>query len=164
MAEVSLFNDVEAAKLAATAERNGHTFYTEAARFCESRQAVHALKMLADQEEAHRSRFDALAASLAARRAESWNNPAAEGYIRALVQTSIFPNVDAARALGRALETEEEAFRLALKVEKDSVLFYTAAAQSARSREAGTTFAQIAEEEKKHLVSVQSLLAKARKT
>lgn len=41
---------------------------------------------------------------------------------------------------------------------KDSVFFYTGAAEGARSPEAAAVFAQIAAEEKTHVVTVQASL------
>ena len=160
MVETSAMNDVEAAKLAVMVERIGYAFYTTAAQSSASRQVTRMFRTLAQQEEVHRERFEGLAASLSARHRDAWNNAAMEAYIRALYDTAIFPDVETAHALAQVIESEEAALRLALKVEKDSVLFYSAAAGAATSQDTSGTFSQIAEEEKTHVVTIQSYLAK----
>ena len=160
MTAAGALNDVEAAKLAVTVEKVGYAFYTQAGQSCESRQAARTFRSLAQQEDVHRGRFEALAASLLTKHRDHWNDPAAEAYIRALIDTGIFPDVETAHALARVLETDEDALRLALKVEKDSVLFYTAAAGAATSPDTASAFSTIAEEEKTHVVTIQSQLGK----
>jgi rubrerythrin len=161
MPDVGSMNDVEAAKLAVTIEKIGYAFYTAAAQASDSRQVARMFRTLAQQEEVHRGRFEGLAASLIAQHRERWDIPTMEAYLRALFDTAIFPDVETAQALAQVLEAEEDALRLALKVEKDSVLFYSSAAGAARARDTAVTFAQIADEEKTHVVTIQSCLAKA---
>lgn len=160
MPETERMNDVEAAKLAVSVEEIGAAFYNEIGQRTDANRVRRIVRMLAGQEEVHRKRFEALAASLAARSPEYWDDPTIEAYIRAIVHTGIFPDAAAAQALARSLETAADALRLALKVEKDSVLFYTTAAGTARSDAAAAAFGEISEEEKTHVQYVQSYLAK----
>ncbi len=77
-------------------------------------------------------------------------------YLRALIDSSVFPNDDVAREVAARAASTAEALQFAIGAEKDSILFYTEMKDlvPAKEREAVD---RIIQEEKKHLRDLSAL-------
>ncbi len=158
MSDVSRFSDVEAAKIAVGLEKDGRAFYLAVANSALDSTTRGLLRQLADAEAKHQVRFEALEQRLVQGGAGYWDDPDVTEYIRALVDTKVFPKEYDARTMAERLSNERAVFEFALQIEKDSVLFYGTAAQHAGDGNARSVFEAIRREEEKHVVWVSERL------
>ena len=84
----------------------------------------------------------------------------AASYLRSLIETGVFNTIDR-KALKKPGEVQ--ALEIGVKVERDSILFYTAVRSSSPNQKARDAMAKIIEIEKSHLVLLGNRLRVARK-
>lgn len=160
MSDVSRFSDVEAAKIAVALEKDGRAFYLAVAENALDSTTRRLLLHLAEAEAMHQARFEALEQKLLLGGGSYWDDPDVTEYIRALVDTKVFPRHYDPRALAERLSNEKAVFEFALQIEKDSVLFYGAAAEHTGDASTRAVFGEIRKEEEKHVVWVSERLRK----
>ena len=160
MSDVSRFSDVEAAKIAVGLEKDGRAFYLAVAEKAADSSARALLKQLAEAEAKHQVRFEALEQKLVLGGGRYWDDPEVTEYIRALMDTKVFPRHYEPEAMAKRLSSERAIFEFALQIEKDSVLFYRTAAEHAEEASASAVFDEIRKEEEKHVVWVSERLRK----
>ncbi len=120
-------------------ESAGYVYYKDLAEKV-SGEVRKLFENLADQERDHSRRFQ----EILGRYEEDFEvSPEVLGYLQALAETSIFPKL-----VEKPPEDLKEAVRLAIEVEKDSVLFYSEILNYVPEKKA---VEEIVEEEKKHL-------------
>jgi rubrerythrin len=72
-------------------------------------------------------------------------------YLKYLVDTGIFTKKGEARRLATEIKTDVDALKIGIRAEKDSILYYTEAANNTKYPAGKMAFEQLANEEKKHL-------------
>lgn len=121
------FSAGEVFEMAKNIERNGARFYRKAADQFERETAAHLLNELAEMEDDHLKTFIEMKAELSAREVESTVfDPYGESglYLQAMASEHVFDvKVDPSEAL-TGTETLEDILKTAIKLEKDSILFY----------------------------------------
>ncbi len=159
---MSLFQAGELVQTAVNIERIGAAFYAALARGAGDTQARLEFSALADAEKDHERTFTSMLERVetAFEPAESYPDEYAS-YMTALSQTAVFPDERAAVRLAKTAATRADALDLAIRAEKDSILFYTGMRRVTREGQQAAVDAIIAEEQA-HLQRLQEMKATAR--
>lgn len=121
------FNADEVFKIGMEVELNGKVFYDEASRVCDSAKLRGILEVLRDQEQAHYETFSKMREDLPSEAAEeNVYDPdgQAAAYLKALADSHVFTSETQAADLARQCKDESELLRVALRLEKDTVLMF----------------------------------------
>jgi rubrerythrin len=158
------FSLLEAVEVALMMEEEGVRFYTLAEQKTGDPEMRKSLAFLRDMEHQHRETFRRLYSDLAEREgtpdAELWLLDAeVASYFRAQVESTVFPAKGAAEAAAAGLHGIIDILGFALRVEKDSILFYQELLAHAPWPEAKDLIEKVVAEERRHLVFVQQKLA-----
>ena len=156
------FNADEIFEMAEQIERNGARFYRKAADAAPNARSRELLLQLAAMEDDHEKTFAAMRAELSQH--ERWevvNDPYGEAvlYLQAFADGHIFDvKVDPSEALtGR--ETMEEVLKLAIGLEKDSIVFYLGIGDMVPGDLGRDRIDEIIREERSHVVLLSQELA-----
>ena len=148
------FNEIEAAKIAQNMERHGLDFYQKAAVRTNDMATRDVLLRLAEDEKKHLARFEELEEILQAdRRAKKGytDDPDLAAYIDRLVETQVFAKEGAVARLADQAGSDYEALAVAIRAERDSILFYQEMMSFIDSNPARAAFSTILDEEREHL-------------
>jgi len=135
--------------IAVQIEANGYDFYSSLAKTQSDKKLEELFMHLAEQERAHQQIFrNLITHTKDSPSLSTWIDEEVSGYLKSLADVSIFPKIERSK---RSL-TLQEAFSLAIDVEKDSIIFYSEllpyTGDERKSVEA------IIAEEKKHLLDL----------
>ena len=148
------FNEIEAAKIAQNMERHGLEFYQKAAAQAKDAATRDVFLRLAEDEKKHLARFEELEEILQAdRRAKKGYSDDADlaAYIDRLVETQVFAEEGAVARLAEQVTSDYEALAVAIRAERDAILFYQEMSDFIDSKAAREAFGRILEEERDHL-------------
>lgn len=155
------FNADEVLQLALNIERNGAEFYKRAAALAQVRSSAAMLQELAAMEEGHEKTFQNMRDNLTdEERKETTYDPhgALPDYLQALADKGVFKKgVGPAKQL-TGDESMEDILRLAIGLEKDSVVFYLALQELVPDRLGGARVDEILREEIGHIAQLGDLL------
>lgn len=160
----AFFNAAEVYEMGEEIERNGDRFYRKALDFTNNPELRDMLTCLADQERDHIALFRELREKLppAASSASPLDDDDVSLYLQSLADSKVFKtSEDVDRVLGQA-KTIEEILDLALRFEKDSILFFQWARDLTREDWGKEKIDALIEEEKKHIVQLGTCAVKAR--
>jgi len=120
-----VFHASEVFEFAQAIEANGRDFYQAMATSARQPEIQQLFARLAREEEQHILDFTQLA-----QRATPYDPPESypgeyEEYMQALVDNSVFPRDLDVKALVREITTDKEALDLAIRFEKDGLLFFS---------------------------------------
>jgi rubrerythrin len=164
---LKFMNDDEAFRVACNLEKEGFDFYIKAAERASSPKTARMFHDLAAAEKKHLALFEGLRSELPKKGEEPWGDEdeMVNRYIRMLVDTGVFTSpTKKERAMKKNL-TEEEALRIGIQTEKDSILFFTDASKLCTNPKGKKAFKSLIEEEKQHLtILAQHLLGLRRST
>ena len=154
---MAVFTASELYDIALGIERNGVAYYESLAQFATDQGLKDAYGKLADMERHHIDVFQAL-------RSKAGIGPVVpqedeneyRGYLRALIDSSVFTNDQVARDMARRAAGPAEALQLALGAEKDSILFYSEMRSLVPQRERDAVD-QIVKEERTHVRELSAL-------
>jgi len=156
------FSDLEALKMAVGMEKEGLAFYEAAAGSVSDEGLAATFRTLAGEEQEHLATFEDMAGELARHKTEEyWDDPEVDAYVRAVVSQKVFPKPELAAGAVAGMASAADALRFALLAEKDTVLFYSLCAESARGNEVRRAFYELVAEERKHIVLMARLLREA---
>ena len=156
------FSDLEALKMSVGMEREGLAFYSAAAESVSDEQLAATFRTLAAEEKKHLVTFEDMAGELArAKTEEYWDDPDVDAYVRAVVSQKVFPKPEGAAGAVAGMASVADALRFALGAEKDTVLFYSLCAESARGNEVRKAFYELVAEERKHVALLGRMLREA---
>jgi len=150
----TFFNEIEAAKIAQNMERHGLEFYQKTAARTNDMATRDMFLRLAEDEKKHLARFEELEEILQAdRRAKKGytDDPDLASYIDRLVETQVFAEEGAVARLAREGKSDYEALAVAIRAERDSILFYQEMLDFIDTKAAREAFSRILEEERDHL-------------
>lgn len=158
------FSILEAVEVALMMEEEGVRFYALAERQTGDAELKKLFALLREREHQHIDTFRRLYSDLAARNAdpdaELWLlDPELSAYFRAAVDSLVFPAKGAAETAIAGLRGAEELLRFALRLEKESLLFYHDLLGHAPWPEARALLEKVMAEERRHVAFIQEKLA-----
>jgi rubrerythrin len=123
------FSGKDILEIAQRIELNGEAFYREARGIVQNKDLQELFLYLERQEKIHYNDFKRLAKLGEENKFTSYSQIAeAEEmtlYLNALADSKIFTDSKAGAELGRNVKSDEEAIKIAIGLEKDSILFYS---------------------------------------
>ena len=134
-------------------ERSGAAFYEYLVNAARDLRAQVMYKYLADTEKDHLRTFQALRADVGDYGYPTPSSDEYAAYLDALVKSAVFTNDKAARTLAAKASSDSEAIEIAIRAEKDSILFYTAIKDLVRLPDIGV-LDKIVDEERSHLTQL----------
>jgi rubrerythrin len=122
---VVLLQATDMFEMAMQVEKSGEAFYRAAASKVGAHEVGALFEDLAVQEVKHYEFFQSLFHSIRGRpllTVDQWDEY--QGYLGATVQSAFFEGPDKALALAETVEDEQEAVRMAIDFEKETLLFF----------------------------------------
>lgn len=119
------FNVLEVMEMAKDIEKRGKDFYLKHAEASEDRDVRELFRRLAADEEEHYRKLAKLTKELNEGQAEAeyLYDEEVSSYFNSLVEFSVFPPLDSKESI-EALNDIDKALKLAVRAEKDAILFY----------------------------------------
>ncbi len=157
---MAVFTAVEALNMALQIEKNGEAFYEAAARKVQDGEIRAVMEDLAVQERRHYKAFQKLAdrvgepPTLSAPEWEEYDE-----YVQIALENALFAGPDKALAMADQVQTAEDALRMALGFEKDTLIFFYDLREMMPADEQDIV-TQIIGEEKAHVRRLARLLSK----
>ena len=147
------FNDAEALKIAINIEEEGLEFYSILMKNAKDEKVKEIFSKLALAEKKHLALFQKAYAEITspASTVQGCEDYTVDLYLKYLADTGIFTKKGEARRLAAEITTDVEALKIGIQAEKDSILYYTEAANNTKYPAGKTAFEQLANEEKNHL-------------
>ncbi|HUU93239.1 MAG TPA: ferritin family protein [Phycisphaerae bacterium] len=148
------FNEIEGAKIAQNMEKNGVVFYQKAAAKAESAAVRDTFLQFAEDEKTHLARFEELEETLQRERrngAGYADDAEIASYIDGLLKTQVFGDEGDVARLADQAEDDLAALAVAMRAERDSILFYQEMMGLVDSKDAQAAFSTILDEERDHL-------------
>lgn len=157
------FSILEAVEVALMMEEEGIRFYTLAEEQTGDPEMKKIFAQLREKEHLHVETFRRLYSDLAAREgdpdAEFWLlDTEVSSYFRAYVDSTVFPTKGAAEAAVAGLHGVVELLGFALRLEKDSILFYHELLSHAPWPEARELLGKVIAEERRHVLFIHDKL------
>lgn len=119
------FNGMDVITFAVEIEKNGRNFYGAVAEKIQDAEVKETFLMLKGQEEQHIKDFEQLLTKTTDQQAQETYDGEYLEYVKALVDNHVFnPDADI-NALADQVKTKAEGINLALRFEKDSIIFFT---------------------------------------
>ena len=158
------FSILEAVEVALMMEEEGIRFYALAEKKAGDQEMKKLFVTLREREFQHIETFRRLYSDLAAREGdpdkELWLlDTEVASYFRDYVDSTVFPTKGAAEAAIAGLHGVTEILRFALRLEKDSILFYHELLASGPWPEARALIEKVIAEERRHVVLIHERLA-----
>ena len=158
------FSILEAVEVALMMEEEGIRFYTLAEQKTGDPEMKKLFSLLKDKEHLHIEAFRRLYGELSARAsdpdAELWLlDEQVFAYFRAAVDSTVFPTKGSADTAIAGLHGATDILRFALRLEKDSILFYHEVLANAPWPEAKELIEKVIAEERRHVVFIHEKLA-----
>ncbi len=158
------FSILEAVEVALMMEEEGIRFYTLAEQKTGDPELKRLFVLLRDREHQHIETFRSLYGDLSARAsdpdAELWLlDTEVSSYFRASVDSTVFPTKGSAETVIAGLRGATDILRCALRLEKDSILFYHELLAGAPWPEAKALIEKVIAEERRHVVFIHEKLA-----
>lgn len=154
---------LEAVEVAMTMEEEGIRFYALAEQKTGDPEMKKLFAFLREKEHQHIETFRRLYSDLAAREgtpdAELWLlDTEVSSYFRAYVDSAVFPTKGAAEAAIARLHGITDILDLALRIEKESILFYYELLAHAPWPEARELLGKVIAEERRHVLLIRERL------
>lgn len=153
------FSGKEVLDMAIKIEENGLRYYADAAKASRNERLKEVFKVLANEECNHIRVFSELKKTLADKDYQEGFDASADEaalYISAIADTEVFTNPDKGRDLARRVKDEKDAVRIALDMEKDSLLFYYELLKMIREKDRDVV-ENLIEQEKSHVKKLTEL-------
>jgi len=158
------FSILEAVEVALLMEEEGIRFYALAEQKAGVPEMKKLFSLLREKEHQHIETFRRLYSDLAALEggpdAELWLlDTEVSSYFRATVDSTVFPTKGSAETAIAGLHGVNDILRFALRLEKESILFYHELLASAPWPEAKALIERVIVEERRHVVFIHEKLA-----
>jgi len=161
---MKFLSDNEVITVAMNLEEEGRDFYDEAARLSKHKETKEIFNKLRDEESDHYQTFkDLLDTTISAQDSlkEYFSiNEEVASYLNSLIETGLFKGIDK-QSIKRLKEVD--ALETGLKVERDSILYYTQAQAASANPKAKEVMSKIIDIEKEHLIALTDRLRVARR-
>jgi rubrerythrin len=150
------FSGSELLEIAIGIERNGMAFYQALADKTGNRDIKDIYNYLAGEEKKHLDTFQGMSDSLGQIKPPETYTEEYMLYLKSLVDSAVFSNVNEAQQKAGKMSNEIEALDTGIQAEKDSILFYMELQNLVRERDRKVVL-NIVDEEKKHLRQLSEL-------
>ena len=150
------FSGSELLEIAMGIERNGMAFYQALADKTGKRDVKDIYTYLAGEEKKHLDTFQGMSDSLGQVKLPETYTEEYMLYLKSLVDSAVFSNVNEAQQKAGKMSNEIEALDTGIQAEKDSILFYMELQNLVRERDRKVVL-NIVDEEKKHLRQLSEL-------
>ncbi len=161
------FNAEEVFDIAINIEENGKAFYTKAISMIENEGVKKLFEELAQEEEKHKARFIELKNALPPKAKEpTVPDPSGElsSYIEMMAKEHIFSKPEnMEKELGK-ISSVEEALRLAIQFEKDSVIFFISMKEATEHTKGRELIDLLIKEEQEHVKKLSLALRNLKKS
>lgn len=154
---MTAYSGVELIDLAKLIESAGGEFYRAALGHIKDDQVRSLFVHLEAEERRHARSFEQLLEGLEARAGEWRVSEEYLAYMRALAAGRVFPGSSAAKEAARQIRCEADAINLALRFEKDTVLYFHELRSAVREEDQGLVDLLVAEE-RKHITQLHAAL------
>ncbi|HID89688.1 MAG TPA: DUF2383 domain-containing protein [Anaerolineae bacterium] len=157
---MAVFTAAEALNMALQIEKSGEAFYTAAARRVPEGEIRAVLEDMAVQERRHYKAFQKLADRVGP--APTLSGPEweeYEEYVQTALENALFAGPDKALAAAEQVQTADEALRMALGFEKDTLIFFYDLREMMPEKDQNIV-TEIIREEKAHVRRLARLLSK----
>lgn len=148
------FNAVEVFKIAVKIEENGKKFYDRGLKIVDEPGVRKLFEELAAQEVEHKKKFESLLAQLPAQAGAPtvWDpDNDLDRYIKMMADEHVFNSDAGVEAELAKLKGVEDALKLAMDFEKDSVLFFLTMEDATESEKGREQIRLLVKEEQEHL-------------
>lgn len=157
---ISLLETVE---LAIKMEEEGAKFYALAEGRVGEPEMAEMFRLLRNREYEHMNIFRRFYSDIASSRGDSdagllLTDPEVGSYLRAFVESSVFPTAGAAERAIAGCRDNRDILGLALRAEKDSILYYRELVTHSPYPEAAEVLERIIGEERRHLLAVHEMM------
>jgi rubrerythrin len=149
-----VFNADEAFEMAEKIEKNGAAFYRKAAEKAKTANAKKLFEGLAKWELTHREIFATMRSELAAEQTEPLvYDPESETgmFLKAMADGHVFDTTVDVSKFFTGKETIKDIFKTALKMERDSIIFYLGLKDVVASKQGKDKVGDIIKEEMRHI-------------
>ena len=151
------FSGSELVNIAVGIERSGAAFYDSLAQSAKDEKSRSMWKYLVLEETKHIEIFQRMLGSLSDYAPPETYTEEYDLYLKALIDSAVFRNDEAARAMTQKAGSASEAIMIALSAEKDSILFYLNLRELVL-RPQREAVDKVIEEEKAHVRQLSDLL------
>jgi rubrerythrin len=153
------FSGSELINIAIGIEGRGIVFYDVMAKSTQNEAAREVFNYLADMEREHIQIFKAMLGEADKYQFQTEDNEQYSAYLKALVDSAVFSDDLVTSEMAAQAESDTAALELAIRAEKDSILFYYEMKEVMPQR-AQATVGRIIAEEKSHLRQLSELKRK----
>jgi rubrerythrin len=150
------FSGTELINIAIGIEGRGIVFYDVMAKSTQNDPAREVFNYLADMEREHIEIFKAMLAEADKYQFQTYESEQYSAYLKALVDSAVFSDDMVTSEMAAQAESDTAALELAIRAEKDSILFYYEMKEVMPQR-AQATVSKIIAEEKSHLRQLSEL-------
>ncbi|MEW5725954.1 MAG: ferritin family protein [Thermodesulfobacteriota bacterium] len=160
------FNAGEVFKIAVELEENGRVFYEQAAAGTSEAEVRAVFEELGREEVKHKARFQELSARLPAAATGStvWDpQNEIDQYLKMMADLHVFRRGPGLEAQADWAGSAEDALKLAIQFEKDSIVFFAQMQALAENQEARNDLGQLVKEEQEHLRKLSLQLVRLKK-
>lgn len=152
------YSKTDALKIALNLEKDGYDFYITAAARARDSKVKETFTRLANEEKRHlnliRKIQDGLIDPITYFISDE---PLVEEYLRRIIETKVFSRVDDINEILEGVKRDEDAIRLAMQAEKESLDFFSRMAELTRNHDGKITFKELAGYEERHLGELERL-------
>ena len=151
------FNANEVFKIGIEIEENGKRFYDRVLDMTEESGVKDLFRRLAAAEVEHKARFQAWQEALppSARENTVWDpENETDQYLKMMADMHVFKSNQPFDEVMAGIQSVEDALRLAMQFEKDSIVFFLAVQESTEEKKGKELIGQLVDEEKEHLKSL----------
>lgn len=135
-------------------EQKGYEFYTESAKKFNDLKLTQLFHLLAEQELNHERIFKKMKEKTGPLKSTAFDDKVEETQMKDHLGEFLFGKKKSLKEKAKTLQTIEEAVQLALSIEKDSVVFYTAL-KNYVDKEYETVIEKVIHEEVSHVLRLQ---------
>lgn len=156
------FNAEEVFHIAIQIEQNGEEFYNLMVKQVADNKTKDVCQRLAGEEHKHRLMFEGLLIELVAKKGSVYNLtefPESDlAYLKALADTNVFTHKLNTAAFSNPMPSAQNAVKLALDFEKDSILFFLQMKKFTRPEWGQVEIDKLIEQEQEHIRLLTGLL------
>ncbi|ADL67809.1 ferritin-like domain-containing protein [Thermoanaerobacterium thermosaccharolyticum] len=160
--EKKYLTDLEVVSLAIDIEDRGYEFYTMASeKFSNDKKIKEFFDEMAREELIHKSKFEELYRKLLDEKKgddSAYFDIEASIYLTMLYKTSVFPSENLVEEVLKNVDTIYDAIELAIRAEKDSILFYDEIVKEAKFDATKRIVITLLNEEIKHFIDLSNKL------
>jgi rubrerythrin len=151
------FTGSELVNIAIGIEQSGAAFYDSLAQSAKNEESKGMWEYLTLEEKKHVEIFQRMLGSVSDYTPPETYTEEYDLYLRALIDSAVFHDDQAAREMAQKADSESEAIQIALRAEKDSILFYLNLRELVRRSEREAVD-KVIEEERSHLRQLSDLM------